>query len=276
MKNFIVKCIGSYYNLISYLSKVQAADKALHLFSKPRNGRKLSEEQREFLGTAFQKEYKFGQHTIMTYRWLGDKPTILLAHGWESNSYRWKNLIDELRKKGHNVVALDAPGHGNSGSRLFNAILYSEFINVVATKFQPEIIIGHSVGGMSTVFFQNKYQLNSVKKLILLGVPSEFTDVLKRYTDMLGYNQRITEQLNLTIIERFGDKLENFSTAKYLEGIDSKGLIIHDEQDAIIPYSDALLIKSSFKNSTLITTKGLGHSLNDESVSNHIYEFILN
>lgn len=276
MKNLIVKSIGNYFNLISYLSVNQAAENALYLFTKPRRGRKLSEEQREFLGTAYQEEFKYKNHKIMTYRWLGSKPTILLAHGWESNSFRWKKLVQELKKRGHNVVALDAPGHGNSGSRFFNAILYSEFINVVATRFQPEIIIGHSVGGMSTAFFQNKYQLISVKKLILLGAPSEFTDVLKRYTDMLGYNHRISKQLNLTINERFGDRPENFSTAKYLEGINSKGLIIHDEQDTIIPYADALLIKKSFKNSTLITTKGLGHSLNDESVANHIYEFIEN
>lgn len=276
MKSLIVKVIGRCNNLVSYLSVDKAANNALYLFTKPRSGRKLSEEQYEFLGTAYQKEFKYETHTIMTYRWLGEKSTILLAHGWESNSFRWKNLVTELRKKGHNIIALDAPGHGNSGSRFFNAILYSEFINVVANRFQPEIIIGHSVGGMSTAFFQNKYQLDSVKKIILLGAPSEFTDVLKRYTDMLGYNQRITKQLNLTIVERIGGKPENFSTAKYLEGINSKGLIIHDEHDTIIPYSDALLIKNSFKNSKLITTKGLGHSLNDESVTNHIYEFIEN
>lgn len=276
MKNFIVKFIGNYYNIISYLSKNQAADKALYLFTKPRNGRKFSEIQREFLDTAFQEELKYGNHTIMTYRWLGNKPTVLLAHGWESNSYRWRTIIFELKKKGHNVIALDAPAHGNSGSRFFNAILYSEFINVVASRFQPQIIIGHSVGGMATSLFQNKYRLESVKKLILLGAPSEFTDVLKRYTDMLGYNQRIKSQLNQTIIERFGDKPENFSTSKFLEAIDSKGLIIHDEHDKIIPYGDALLINNSFKNSKLITTKGLGHSLNDESVANHIYEFIDN
>ncbi|MEZ4802213.1 MAG: alpha/beta fold hydrolase [Gelidibacter sp.] len=274
MKNIIVKFVGYYYNLISYLSRKQAANKALYLFTKPRKGRKLNEEQREFLDTAFQEECKYKQHTIMTYRWLGTKSTILLVHGWESNSYRWKNLVHELKKKGHNIIALDAPAHGNSGSRFFNALLYSEFINIVANRFQPEIIIAHSVGGMATAFFQNKYQLHSVKKMVLLGAPSEFTDVLKRYTDMLGYNQRITNQLNLTIVNRFGDKPENFSTAKYLESIDSKGLIIHDEQDKIIPYSDALLIKNSFKNSKLITTKGLGHSLNDESVAAHIYDFI--
>ncbi len=31
-------------------------------------------------------------------------------------------------------------------------VLYSEFINAVAQKFQPEIIMGHSVGGMASVF----------------------------------------------------------------------------------------------------------------------------
>ncbi|MEO6346359.1 MAG: alpha/beta hydrolase, partial [Aquaticitalea sp.] len=251
-----------------------AADKALHLFTKPRKGKKYNEEQRDFLATAFQEECTFEKNKIMTYRWLGKKSTILLIHGWESNSYRWKSLILELKKKGFTVVALDAPAHGKSGSLFFNAMLYSEFINVVANRFKPEIIIGHSVGGMSTAFFQNKYQPEFVKKIILLGAPSEYADVLKRYTDMLGYNQRITEQLNLTIIERFGDRPENFSTAKYLESIDSKGLIIHDELDNVIPYSDALLIKNSFKNSMLITTSGLGHSLNDETVSEHIYEFI--
>ena len=276
MKNIIVKFIGSYYNVISYLSRNQAADKALFLFTKPRNGRKFNEMQREFLDTAYQEECKYKTHKVMTYRWLGNKPTILLVHGWESNSYRWRNMVCELKKKGHNVIALDAPGHGNSGSLSFNAILYSEFINVVANRFRPEIIIGHSVGGMATALFLNKYPLESVKKLVLLGAPSEFTDVLKRYTDMLGYNKRITNQLNLTINDRFGDKPENFSTAKFLEAIDSKGLIIHDEEDTIIPYNDALMIKNSFKNSKLITTHGLGHSLNDESVAKHIYDFIEN
>ena len=274
MKHLIVKFIGNYYNLLSYLSKQQAANKALFLFTTPKKGKKYTEEQQEFLGTSYQEELKFGKHSIMTYRWLGEKTTILLVHGWESNSCRWKQLIVELKKRKYNVIALDAPAHGNSGSRFFNAILYSEFINVVANRFNPEIIIGHSVGGMATAFFQKKYQLNSIQKIILLGAPSEFKDVLKRYTDMLGYNQRITNQLNLTIVDRFGDNPENFSTAKFLESNETKGLIIHDELDKIIPYSDALLIKNSFKNSTLITTNGLGHSLNDETVAAHIYEFI--
>ena len=273
MSVIIVKTIGMYYNLLSYFSKSYAANKALYLFTKPRKGR-ITEQQSDFLHTAFQEELTFEKYPVMAYRWLGKGQTILLVHGWESNAARWKPLILQLKSKGYNVIALDAPAHGNSGSRTFNALLYSEFINVVANRFNPDIIIGHSVGGTASVFFQHKYQFKSIQKIILLGAPSEFTGVIKRYTDMLGYNQRITSKMETTIIERFGNHPKSFSTAKYLETIQSEGLIIHDEDDTIIPYDDAILIKNSFKNSKLITTKGLGHSLNHESVTTHIHEFL--
>lgn len=273
MKEILIKLIGTYYNALSYVSKPYAADRALYLFTKPRAGR-INEEQSDFLHTAYQEELKYENYHIMTYRWLGSNKTILLTHGWESNSARWKKIIIELKKKGYTVIALDAPAHGKSGSKVFNAILYSEFINVVATRFSPEIIIGHSVGGMASALCLHKYQFHNLKKIVLLGAPSEFQDVMKRYTDMLGYNRRIVSQLQHTIHERFGSPANTFSTARFLESIQSEGLIIHDEDDRIIPYNDALLLKNSFKNSQLITTKGLGHSLNDATVADHIYAFI--
>ncbi|MBJ7881276.1 alpha/beta hydrolase [Gelidibacter salicanalis] len=272
-KEILIKLIGNYYNALSYVSKPYAADKALYLFMKPRAG-KLNEEQSDFLNTAFQEELKYQDDHIMTYRWPGPGQTILLTHGWESNSARWKRLSIELKKKGYNVIALDAPGHGKSGSKIFNAILYAEFINIVAKRFSPDIIIGHSVGGMASALFQHKYQFVNLKKIILLGAPSEFQDVMKRYTDMLGYNHRIVSQLQHTIHQRFGSPADSFSTSRFLETIESEGLIIHDQDDHIIPYNDALLLKNSFKNSQLITTKGLGHSLNDATVADYIYAFI--
>jgi len=273
LRTLLIAIIGTYYNALSLVSKRYAANKAIQLFSKPRKG-KITLEQDDFLGTAFQEELKFENQPIMTYRWLGKKETILLVHGWESNSARWKNLILELKKKDFNVVALDAPAHGYSGGKLFNALLYSEFIHVAAKRFKPQVVIGHSVGGMATVFSQNKYQLSHIQKLILIGAPSEFTGVLNRYTDMMGYNQRIIKEIKAVVLERFGAEPNSFSTAKYLENISLKGLIIHDEVDPIIPYGDAVQIKNSFKDSTLVSTKGLGHSLNNETVANFIYDFL--
>jgi pimeloyl-ACP methyl ester carboxylesterase len=275
MSEVLIKLVGSSINGLSYISKTYAANKALMLFSKPRKGQ-INKVQEAFLDTSIKETLSYVSNKIMTYQWTGSKQTILLVHGWESNSGRWKSLINHLKKNDFNIIALDAPAHGNSGSESFNALLYAEFINEVAKKHQPETIIGHSVGGMATIFFQNKYQLKSIQKLILLGTPSDFKDVLKRYTDMLSYNQRVIKQLNVIIKERFGSSPESFSTAEYIKNIDSDGLIIHDEDDKVIPFKDALQIKNNFKNCKLISTKGLGHSLSDKSVAKHIFEFIEN
>jgi pimeloyl-ACP methyl ester carboxylesterase len=273
MASVLVKLVGTYVNALSYASKSYAANMALALFSKPRKG-KITEAQSSFLETSIEEKLYYQSKEIMTYQWTGNKETVLLVHGWESNSGRWKPLVNHLKKEGYNIIALDAPAHGNSGGNVFNALLYSEFIHVVAKKFNPNIIIGHSVGGMASVFFQNKYQFKYVEKLVLLGAPSDFKDILKRYTDMLGYNKQVIDQLNTLIEHRFGAPPESFSTATSCKTISVKGLIIHDKNDNIIPYDDAILIKNSFKNSRLITTKNLGHSLNHKTVTSCISEFI--
>jgi len=273
LKKLLIVIIGTYFNALSYFSKRYAAKKAILLFSKPRKG-KITDEQEDFLSTAFQEELEFEKLPIMTYRWLGKKETILLVHGWESNSGRWKYLILKLKQKGYNIVALDAPAHGHSGSKLFNVFLYSKFISTVSKHFNPNFIVAHSVGGMATAFNLKKEPLKNLQKLILIGVPSEYSGVLKRYTDMMGYNQHVVTQINEFVKDNFGAEPSAFSTAKYLSDLSLKGLIIHDEEDAIIPYRDALQIQNSFKNSQRITTKGMGHSLNNDTVANFVCEFI--
>lgn len=273
MEKYIIKLIGSYLNVLSYFSGDYAANKALYLFSTPRKG-KLNAQNKKFLNSAKKEYHNYEGLNIATYHWKGDKATILLAHGWESNSARWKNKIKRFIPQGFNIIAIDAPAHGASGSKLFNALLYSEFINIVAQKHQPEVVIGHSVGGMASIFFQQKYQLKSIKKMVLLGAPSEFETILKSYIKLLGYNKKIEKHLNKIILKRFGAVPGDFSTSKYSKSIETKGLIIHDVKDAVIPYSDAKLINKNLRNSMLISTKGLGHSLNDSSVTKNILEFI--
>ncbi|WP_274473737.1 alpha/beta fold hydrolase [Mangrovimonas aestuarii] len=273
MTNSAVKFIGSCVNGISYISPNLAANTALKLFTTPRKG-KISAEQQTFLDTSQQLLLNHNGHNIMTYHWSGNNKTVLLAHGWESNSGRWQITIEELRKLDYNIIALDAPAHGQSGSDIFNAILYADFIHVASQHFSPEIIIGHSVGGMATGYHLFKYRPKLISKLILLGAPSEFKDVLKRYTDMLGYNNRVIDELNNTIVNRFGTSPEKFATSHCLKDFPIPTLVIHDKEDDIIPYQDALQIADSHNQCQLNTTKGLGHSLNTLQIIETIKSFI--
>ncbi|WP_323788187.1 alpha/beta hydrolase [Psychroserpens sp.] len=273
MKNIFAKLIGAIINFIGLFSRRAASKIAIKLFSSPRRKR-IKEVEKDFLETAFIEDLKYDDISIMTYRWLGKKDTVLLAHGWESNAVRWKDLILKLKALDYNVIALDAPAHGLSSGKLFNALIYSECINVVAKKFNAKIVIGHSVGGMATTFFLHKYQLPTIEKLVLLGVPSNFVGVFGRYVNMMGYTTRISKTMDDLILERFHNKPEHFNAAKFSETITAKGLLIHDKYDAVIPYSDAEDFKNFYKNSKLITTEGFGHGLQSETVNDHILTFV--
>ncbi|QRM87955.1 alpha/beta fold hydrolase [Lacinutrix sp. WUR7] len=274
--NFLSKTIGFFINLISYISPKLAGKLALSLFSTPFRGKKFNEKESDFLDTAFKEELQHEDLNIMTYRWLGKNKTILLAHGWESNATRWQPLVESLKTQNYNIIALDAPAHGRSGSKKFNAILYSEFINIVSKKFNPDIIIGHSVGGMATVFYQHKYQNTELEKLVLLGAPSNFTGVFNRYVEMMGYNKKVDKQMNEIVLEKYGHLPAYFSAADFTKNIDTSALLIHDERDRIIPYQDAKSFEQNYANAQLITTQGFGHSLNNETIIEYINKYITN
>jgi len=273
MRNILTKLIGFFINIWSFVSAKSAAKIAMYLFSSPRRV-KINELQKDFLETAFIEDVDYGDLSVKTYRWIGKRDTILLAHGWESNSFRWKSLILKLRDLDYNIIALDAPAHGYSSGHRFNAILYAECINVVAQRFGANIIIGHSVGGMATAYFQSKYKMASIKKLVLLGAPSNFLGVFNRYATMMGYNKRVAKAIDQLIFKEFNLFPKEFNAAKFTDGITAEGLLIHDKKDKIIPYSDAEEFRKNYKTSKLITTEGFGHGLRAEEVNTHILEFI--
>lgn len=273
MDKYIPKIIGAVINFIAYFSPKLAAKLAIDLFSTPRKGR-INPEESEYLNSAIQDKVSYEDTIIKTYHWKGEKETILLVHGWESNSFRWKDLITLLQKENYNIVALDAPAHGASGSKYFNALLYSECIHLVVKKFNINTIIGHSVGGMASVFFQHKYQIKTITKLILLGAPADFIGVFNRYENMMGYNKRVSKALKNYVLKYYNHLPEYFSPAVFSKEITAKGLIIHDKKDRIIPYTDGLKFKQNYTNSNFIATKGFGHGLKSEPVYQHILDFL--
>ncbi|NNE33229.1 MAG: alpha/beta hydrolase [Winogradskyella sp.] len=273
MSSFVIKSIGNALNATSFVSSRYATNKALKLFASPRKGR-YTENQKSIIKSAIFEMLEYDNLDIATYRWKGKGKTVLLAHGWESNTSRWDYILENLKAQDYNIISLDAPAHGHSGGKQFNAVLYSEAIHLVAKKHQPEVLIGHSVGGMSSVFCMFNNNIKSVKKLVLLGAPAHFTGVFTRYKSMMGYNNRISNGLDAIVLQRFGKPVDYFSVATFTESIEAKGLIIHDKKDKIIPYEDALLIAHRYKNSELISTNGFGHGLKDISLTPKIISFI--
>lgn len=264
---------GFYFNTLAFFSKKKAAKKAFELFCTPRKGKVLT-HQEDFLKSAKASVIKAGGVNFQTYHWPGNKDTVLLLHGWESNSFRWRNLINFLKKEEFNIIAVDAPAHGYSTSKTFTAPLYVKGIKPVVENYRPQHIVAHSIGGMSALYHQHKFIETGIEKIVTLGSPSEFLLIANAYQDFLRLSKRVMNAMGEHFFELFGFQMNEFSTAEFARNFRIKGLLIHDEQDRITSFRGSEKVHANWKNSTLIKTKGLGHSLHQEEVNEKIIDFL--
>jgi pimeloyl-ACP methyl ester carboxylesterase len=270
----ITKSIGAYLNLLSFTNLEKAKMKAYELFSQPRKGRLDKDNLPKTLQSATQETFQYNDENFHTYIWKGNDEIILLVHGWESNASRWKKLLHHLKPLGKTIIAIDAPAHGLSEGKEFNAPKYAECINVLTQKYQPEIVIGHSVGGAAIAFYLNKYQNPQIEKVVLLGAPSDFKIISQTFVKLLSLNSKIENQLQDYYQQKFNIHIDDFSGHKFAQNFTQKAFISHDTQDDVVLVDEGRKYAKTWKNATYVETNGLGHSMHDAELYKKIVHFI--
>ena len=273
LKKYLPPAIGKYLNLLFIISPKKAVKKAVYFFSTPKKG-KVEPDQEYFLEEAEDDVVPFKNINLQTYRWAGDGETILLVHGWESNTHRWKVLIEKLQELNYNVVAFDAPAHGYSTGPILNVPLYADCLHKIAGLYRPHYIFGHSVGAMATMFYQYKFKNPEIKKLVVLAPPTNLTTIMNDFQKILRLNSKFMTALDSYFKKEYGYYFFEFSMVRFAEEIDVPGLLIHDTFDEIAPFQEAKEIASAWKNLKFITTENYGHSLYFEEVDNEIISFL--
>jgi pimeloyl-ACP methyl ester carboxylesterase len=90
-----------------------------------------------------------------------DGPTIILTHGWGTNSTEWyyakQHLADRFR-----LIGWDLPGHGKSRGPTNNDYRPEKMAEdleavVACAGTQPVMLLGHSIGGMVTLTFCRRF-----------------------------------------------------------------------------------------------------------------------
>ncbi|WP_299531963.1 alpha/beta hydrolase [Ulvibacterium sp.] len=264
---------GAYFNILSLFSKKKTAEKAFNLFCTVRKGRVLPQQSDYLEKAKYSIEDTLG-HQLQTYHWPGNKETVLLVHGWESNSFRWRNLIAKLRNSDYNVFAFDAPAHGHSSGKMLYVPLYADCLQHMIKTFNPIHLIGHSVGGMTILYNQSKHSHSEVEKIVTIGSPSEFHEILEHYQKLLGFNTRVLKAFENYIFERFGFQVRDFSSSKFVENNTKKGLLLHDELDILAPFHASEKVHARWKGSQFIRTRGLGHSMHQDYLNEQIIDFL--
>ena len=263
-----------YLNTLALFQPEKAGALAFQIFCTPRQGR-LREKDSAFLSTADeQKDLYVNDLNIRCYHWRGLGPTVLLVHGWESNAARWQRLVRQLRAKGFNVVAVDGPGHGQSGSRQFNVPLYANLLEAVVEHYQPQGLVGHSIGGFASIYLLHEGQAPSVQQLAILGTPAELSHILDGFQRLLGLSSRVMRGFERIFRRRFGRSFADFSGPAMVRSLDVEGLIVHDLNDPTVPYADAMAYADHWPQARFVTTRSQGHRLNGDGVPEVVVGFL--
>lgn len=270
------KSLGAYINILGYVAPKKASTLAYKFFSEPRRGRLKKDQLPDILKEAEAEMITHNEFIFQTYTWKGNDTKVLLVHGWESNASRWETFIPYLKKAGATIIAIDAPAHGLSSGHEFTMPRYAEFLDIVVQKVQPQYMVGHSIGGATSLFYQSHYPNNFIQKMVILGAPCDLNTLLKNYAGILSLNLNVAQLLQKHFFEHFRIKTHEFSGSIFASKINVKGLLAHDVKDEVVSYKEGQKIADAWPDAEFITTKGLGHSMHDPGLYDRIYSFLFN
>lgn len=254
--------IRSKFRLLSVFSKKKAAWQAFELFCTPqyRNTKELPAlfEDAEKLNFIFQ------QYNIVGYRWkIGGEKRVMVIHGFESSCVNFEKYIAAFIEKGYEVLAFDGPAHGLSSGKQVNVAIYKEMIMAVQEKYGPiHSFMAHSFGGMALNLALTEIKPDDDDYRIALIAPlTETTTAIDIFFTALRLNNKAVRKEFENIILRMGGHPSSwFSLSRTIPQIKGTVLWIHDEDDNITPWHDAIKIKEeNYRHVQFIVTKGLGH-----------------
>ncbi|MFK8104437.1 MAG: alpha/beta fold hydrolase [Saprospiraceae bacterium] len=204
----------------------------------------------------------YGGHILKAYEWGEGDRVILLVHGWESRGTALRSFVPSLVKRGFRVVAFDGPAHGNSGGKQTTLPHFGGAICALINHLGGvDGIIAHSFGGASTAFaLANLDTEIALRKLVLVGVPSRMTKVTEHYLELFKMPSSVAKEYRKILNEVLNMPIENADLKNAFPKMRvGETLIVHDEEDTVVPFASSQDIYDHWENATLLVSKGLGH-----------------
>lgn len=272
----IPKIIVLSSTFIAFLSTKFATIYIAKLFTTPIK-HKLPKREIEMDKNSFQQIIKIPliNRQVNVYQYGKSTKKVLLVHGWSGRGTQLCKIANELINLNYQTISFDAPAHGKSPG---NSTIMTDFIASIIEldkQFGPfEIIIGHSLGGMSV--------MNAIKeglkvdKAILIGSGDIVQDITDDFVSKLGLKPIYSKLLCDRFEKKYGGKMDNYSTYKAAETTIIPTLVIHDKNDPEVPVKAGIHIHKHLKNGELLLTEQLGHRkiLADSAVIHKIITFI--
>lgn len=274
----VIKFISTKIKLLAFFSKRKAAEKIFELFCTPFG--KQGKNVPALFSTAESISLQLNGKKINGYCWnRGKGKRVMILHGFSSSAYKFHSYIGVLADKGFEVVAFNAPAHGNSEGKTVNVVEYSELIQAVIKKVgMPDGFIAHSFGGIALSLALENIPHSNKTKVVLIAPATETTTAAEGAFKILHIkSSAVKAAFNNVILEKSGRTTAWFSIRRAMNQIEAAVLWVHDENDDITPLQDVLKVKEdNHPNIDFIITKGLGHRniYRSNEVKKQVFDFL--
>lgn len=183
-------------------------------------------------------------------------PLVLLVHGWEGQIHDMQGFIQPLLDAGARVVAFDAPAHGRSSGDETHLLDMARAVAAVAAAAGGPLTaaIGHGVGAAAlTIALQAGLK---VGRAVLLAPLVDLSLPVRQIAHVLRLDEDSEHALMREIDQVLGQPLAVLN----LHGnADTPALLIHSDDDRIMPVSDTLLLGATWQGAGVHVASGLGH-----------------
>jgi len=223
----------------------------------PRHPAPERERRALLAGESFSIPFRGGR--LQAWGFDGAGPRVLLVHGWGGRGGQLASLVEPLRAAGFSPVVIDGPGHGRSSGRLASVPLFAEAIEHTARHLGGvRAVVGHSMGAASGAFALSRgLELDA---LVLIGAPRSPRLFLDGLSELLRLRPPVREAVAERLRRRFGVKVEDLELDLLAAGFSrTAALVVHDRDDASVPWSDGAAIAEAWPGGRMLTTEGLGH-----------------
>lgn len=243
--------------LLGAVSPALASRAAERLFFTPtRHGAPARE--RAVLRTATREWIEFRGKRVAVWRW-GRGPAILLAHGWSGRGGQLTAFVEPLVSAGFSVLTWDAPGHGRSEGERSHLLEFAALIDLLARREgRVRAIVGHSLGGAATVIACAAGA--PAERIVLVGAAADPTELFGRFLGIMGFDDARRAATMARLERKFAFRWAEANAAGAASSLGHiPALVVHDRDDADVPFRDAEEIVRSWPGARLYATSGLGH-----------------
>jgi pimeloyl-ACP methyl ester carboxylesterase len=292
MASFGLKVIRLALSGVAKISPDAAGRAAFRLFATTPGRRPRTAKEKElfarsqgWMGQAERVTLAFAGGSAVAHRFAarpcqGFSGRVLVVHGWGSRAAYLTALTEALVAAGHEVVALDLPGHGASRGRTLTLPMAVRAIDAAWQRFGGfDYFCGHSFGGASLACAASglvpSVPAHRPRRIVTIGSPSEMTWLFKDLGCFLKLGPKAQVALENHVETIAGAPLSAFDAANGAGRLNVPMLVVHAEDDKEVPALHARRYAASGPNVTLEWANGFGHRriVSAEPVLDRIVKF---